>query len=236
MTARAHSNSVPETDERGAALALLPVAATLDYYALPDWLQSQLLVQFAPQLISYLALALWTSHNRSIVTRLGLQRSHWRSGAKWGVITGICLGILNTFVILKLIPSGGWDINFLKQTPHAQMPVIIMVPWFISVIALLVELNFRGFLLGRLAALESTMWRQPMLRRLPPLALCSSAMIFAFDPFMVATFRDLHWIAVWDGLVWGLLWLSMRNLFATIIAHAVEVIIVYSAVRAALMS
>jgi thiamine transporter ThiT len=53
---------------------------------------------------------------------------------------------------------------------------------------------------------------------------------------MVATFRHLHWIALWDGCVWGLLWLLARNLYATIVAHAVEVILVYSAVRVALMS
>ncbi|HKT34784.1 MAG TPA: CPBP family glutamic-type intramembrane protease [Nitrospira sp.] len=236
MTALVHPNSEIQTDERGAALALLPIAATLDYYALPEWLQSQPLVQFAPQVIGYLALALWSSHNRCVLTRLGLQPFYWRRGAKMGLVTGVCLGSLNTFVILKLMPSGGSDISFLKDTPHAQMPVLIMVPWFISMIALLVELNFRGFVLGRLATLESTIWRQAILRRISPLALCSSAMVFAFDPFMVTTFRDLHWIALSDGLVWGLLWLRTRNLYATIVAHAVEVIVVYSAVRAALMS
>ena len=224
-----------QAEEWGAALALLPIAATIDYYALPDWLQSQPLVQFAPQLIGYLGFALWAAHNRSIGARIGLQMSQWSRGAKLGVLTGVLLGCVNTLVILRLIPSWGWDITFLKETPHAQVPVLIMVPWFISVIALLVELNFRGFLLGRLAALESSMWRRPMLRRLSPLALLTSALVFAFDPFMVTTFQHLHGIALWDGLVWGLLWLFTRNLYATIVAHAVEVILVYSAVRAALM-
>jgi thiamine transporter ThiT len=90
--------------------------------------------------------------------------------------------------------------------------------------------------LGRLAALESTIWRPLALRRLSPLALLTSSLVFAFDPFMVSTFRHLHWIALWDGLVWGVLWLSTRNLYATIIAHAVEVIVVYSAVRAVLIA
>ena len=155
MTAPARPDFALPTDERGAALALLPVAATLDYYALPDWLQSQPLVQFAPQLIGYLGFALWAVHNRPIGARIGLQMSHWNWGAKLGLLTGVLLGCVNTLVILRLIPSWGWDITFLKETPHAQVPVLIMVPWFISVIALLVELNFRGFLLGRLAALES---------------------------------------------------------------------------------
>jgi hypothetical protein len=110
-----------------------------------------------------------------------------------------------------------------------------MVPWVIVGIALLVEINFRGFALGRLAVIESALWRGPMLQRLSPFALLTSAFVFAFDPFMVATFQHLHWIAVYDGVVWGALWLITRNLYATIAAHAVEVIIVYSAVRRVLM-
>jgi membrane protease YdiL (CAAX protease family) len=153
-----------------------------------------------------------------------------------GVVTGLLLGGVNTLVILRVIPSMGGDIAFLADTPHARVPLLIMMPWFITAIAVLVEVNFRGFLLGRLAALESGLWRSSSLRRLAPLALLTSAMVFAFDPFMVVTFRQLHWIAVWDGLIWGLLWLLTRNLYVTIVAHAVEVIVVYSAVRSALMS
>ena len=236
MPAPAHPDSASHTDERGAGLALLPVAATLNYYALPDSLQSQPLVQFAPQLIGYLAFALWAAHNGSVVARLGLSPSNLRKGATLGLITGVALGCLNAMVILALVPSLGWDITFLTQTPHARVPVAIMVPWFVSVIALVVELNFRGFLLGRLAALESSLWRRRMLQRLSPVALLTSALVFAFDPFMVVTFRHLHWIALWDGLIWGLLWLIARNLYATMVAHAVEVILVYSAVRAALLA
>lgn len=236
MPAPAHPDSASDTDERGAGLALLPVAATLNYYALPDSLQNQPLVQFAPQLIGYLAFALWAAHNGSVVARLGLSPSNLRSGARLGLITGVTLGCLNALIILALVPWLGWDITFLTQTPHARVPVVVMVPWFVSMIALMVELNFRGFLLGRLAALESNFWRLRMLQRLSPLALLTSALVFAFDPFMVVTFRHLHWIALWDGFVWGLLWLIARNLYATIVAHAVEVILVYSAVRAALMS
>ena len=62
-------------------------------------------------------------------------------------------------------------------------------------------------------------------------AIAVSAVLFAFDPFMMATFKHLHWIAVWDGLVWGLLWVRLRNLYATIVAHAVEGILLYSVVR-----
>jgi membrane protease YdiL (CAAX protease family) len=109
-----------------------------------------------------------------------------------------------------------------------------MLPWFICGIALLVEVNFRGFLLGRLAALESRLRESGVAQRLSPLALIASSLIFAFDPFMVNTFQYLHWIAVWDGLIWGVIYLRTRNLSITIVAHAVEVIVMYSAVRAAI--
>lgn len=236
MTPAGRSDTSIRSEERGAALALLPIAATIDYYALPDWLQEQTLIQFTPQLIGYFAFALWATHNRPVLSRFGLERAQWRRGATLGLITGLLLGCVNSVVILRILPYVGWDISFLTDTPHARIPILIMVPWFIAGIALLVEFNFRGFLLGRLTALESALWQPASLRRLSPLALMTSAMVFTFDPFMVATFRHLHWIALWDGLVWGFLWLLTRNLYATIVAHAIEVIVVYSLVRSVLMS
>jgi hypothetical protein len=50
----------------------------------------------------------------------------------------------------------------------------------------------------------------------------------------VNTFRHLHWIALWDSLIWGIIWLSTRNLYITIVAHTVEVMVMYLVVRAAL--
>jgi membrane protease YdiL (CAAX protease family) len=223
-----------QPEEWGAALVLLPIAATLGFYALPAALQEQTLVQFVPQIVAYLALGLWAAHNRNIVSRLGLERGNIRAGLRWGLCTGLLLGCLNTFVILSVYPHLGYDISFLKTTPHGQLPLLVMVPWFICGIALLVELNFRGFLLGRLANLESELWKPGLAKQLSPLALITCALIFAFDPFMVNTFQHLHWIALWDGLIWGIIWLRTRNLYITIVAHAVEVIVMYSAVRAAI--
>ena len=223
-----------QVEERGAALALLPIAATLDFYALPASLQEQTLVQFAPQILSYLSLGLWATNNRGIVSRLGLEKGNVRGGLRWGLLTGLLLGCLNTFVILSAYPHLGYDISFLKTTPHGRLPLLVMAPWFICGIALFVELNFRGFLLGRLAALESGLWRSGLAQRLSPLALITCALIFAFDPFMVNTFQHLHWIAVWDGLIWGAIWLRTKNLYITIVAHAIEVIVMYGAVRFAL--
>jgi len=223
-----------QAEEWGAALALLPIAATLGFYALPASLQEQTLVLFAPQILSYLALSFWAAHNRNIVSRLGLEKGNVRDGLRWGLLTGLLLGCLNTFVILSTYPHLGYDISFLKTTPHGRLPLLVMVPWFICGVALFVELNFRGFLLGRLAALESRLWRSGFAQRLSPLALITCALTFAFDPFMVNTFQHLHWIALWDGLIWGIIWLRTRNLCITIVAHAVEVIVMYSAVRMAI--
>ena len=220
--------------EWGAALALLPIAATLGFYALPTSLREQTVVLFAPQIVAYLALSFWAAYNHNIVSRFGLKRANIREGLRWGLPTGLLLGCLNTFVILSVCPYLGYDISFLKTTPHGRLPFLIMVPWFICGIALFVELNFRGFLLGRLAALGSGLWTSEIAQRHSPLALIASSLIFAFDPFMVNTFQHLHWIAVWDGLIWGIIYLRTHNLYITIVAHAIEVMVMYSAVKFAL--
>ena len=223
-----------QTPERGAALALLPLAATGLFYGLPDPLQQERLVQFLPQLLAYVGLAFWCTRNANRLQKLGLPLDRLRAGLLPGTITGVVLGILNVFVILRLAPWLGYDITFLKDTPHANIPVLVMVPWFILLIAVAVELNFRGFLLGRMLALCRSFPRSAASRLASPITIVISAFVFAFDPFMVATFHHLHWIAIWDGVIWGMIWVRLGNLYATIIAHAVEVIIVYSVVRAAL--
>jgi membrane protease YdiL (CAAX protease family) len=225
-----------QAEERGAALALLPAASTVVFYTLPPAIQTQTLIQFVPQILAYLALGLWATRNRNLVFRLGLAKENMRDGLRWGLLTGLLLGCVNTFVILSVYPHLGYDISFLKTTPHGRLPFLVMVPWFICGIAIFVELNFRGFLLGRLAALESRRRRSGLVQRLSPFALITCALLFAFDPFMVNTFQHLHWIALWDGLIWGIIWLRTRNLYITIVAHAIEVTVMYSAVRVALTS
>jgi membrane protease YdiL (CAAX protease family) len=229
-------------EEKAAGLAFLPVFATIGFYLLPTNWQSQPAVQFVPQLIAYLAFGLWAAHNVDRLPRLGLESNNIRAGLGWGIITGISLGCMNTGIILFVIPTLGGNIDFLLNTPHARIPPWIMVPWFILVIAIAVELNFRGFLLGRLLTIFSgapnnlntfqnaSIWTQGVV--ILPLGI--SALTFSFDPFMVATFRHLHWIAIWDGLIWGWMRIRMNNLYAVIIAHAIEVIILYLTIRATL--
>ncbi len=211
-------------DERGAGLILLPIVSTLFFYLTPIQWQESTLLQFLPQGLAYVGLLIWIGLNTHIVRKFGLEQERLLSGAAWGIAVGLLLGTVNLLVIVKIIPWLGIDITFLRETPHAKIPFWLMMPWCIVLIACFVEINFRGFLLGRSLALgfPST------------LAIAVSAVLFAFDPFMVATFKHLHWIAVWDGLVWGLLWVKLRNLYATIVAHVVEVILMYSVVRVVL--
>ncbi|MGE3152636.1 MAG: CPBP family glutamic-type intramembrane protease [Nitrospiraceae bacterium] len=218
-------------DERAAAFSLLPLLVTFAFYLLPHSIQASLVVQFLPQVVAYLCLASWALLNGQPVERLGLSRERFLDGLRLGAAVGFALGLVNSLVILWLVPTLGKDIGFLRETPHAALPLLVMVPWFIIGIAFLVEINYRGFLLGRLHHLLTA--RCPLQGRevAALLALLLSALAFAFDPFMVATFKHLHWIAVWDGLIWGAMWLWRRNLYATIVAHAIEVMILYLTVR-----
>ena len=220
--------------ERSAWLAGLPILTTVLFYALPSDLQSDRSLQFLPQAVAYAALALWASRNSDITARLGLQPVQLGQGLRWGIVTGLTLGLLNTAVILYIVPRLGYDIAFLRETPHAQIPVAIMLPWFILLIAVFVEVNFRGFLLGRLLALTERMAPTLPMPLVSGLAIGATALTFSFDPFMVVAFRHLHWIALWDGMIWGLLWVRLRNLYVPIVAHAVEVMVMYSVIRTVL--
>ncbi len=227
--------------EHAASLALVPIVTTFGFYILPVHWQSNVFVQFIPQLSAYLALSLWASCNTNLLVKLGLERHKLLIGMKWGMLTGICLGCLNAFIILSIIPSLGGEITFLRRTPHAQIPFWVMMPWFILCIASAVELNFRGFLLGRLLNFFTRTLGTRLFSSNRPqtffvmLSLLLSALTFSFDPFMVATFGSLHWIAVWDGLIWGWIWIRTTNLYAVVTAHAIEVMILYMAVRTALL-
>lgn len=225
----AHAGSLDH--EHASWLALLPILATFGFYLLPHAFRQTTVVQFVPQLIAYAALISWAQLNRQPVEGFGLEFNKIREGLHLGTVVGIVLGLLNVSVILWLVPKLGRDITFLRETPHARIPVWIMLPWFIAGIAVFVELNFRGFQLGRLVRLAQRLGATQAPRVGHLLALLVSATTFAFDPFLVSTFQHLHWIALWDGLVWGVLWIRRRNLYLTIVAHAVEVVMLYSVVR-----
>ena len=209
------------TPDRAAWLAFLPILATFLYYALPVPLQQNLWITFGPQLLAYACLARWALSNRGRKTLLRLDAERMRPALKWGALVGVALGAVNLSLILLIIPTLGGDILFLRETPHARAPAWVMFPVGIVVIGILVELNFRGFQMGRLL----TLLGPSLAGRLG--AILVSALAFSFDPFMVRVFQHLHWIAVWDGLVWGVLLLQTRSLYATMAAHTVEVWILY---------
>ena len=213
------------TPERAAWLALLPVFATLIYYTLPGSLQQNLWIIFSPQLLAYGSLAAWVLLNPGWKTALRVDTTGIRPALKWGALVGVALGAVNLSLILQVIPALGGDITFLRETPHAQAPVWVMFPLGIAGIGVLVELNFRGFQMGRLLVLlgDSSAGRVA--------AAVVSALVFAHDPFTVRVFQHLHVIAVWDGLVWGILLLRTGSLYATMAAHTVEVWILYVSLK-----
>ena len=212
---------VPSTPERTAWLALLPPLATALYYTLPVPLQQNLWITFSPQLLAYCSLAAWVLLNPGWKTALRVDTNGIRPSLKWGALVGVALGAVNLSLILQVIPALGGDILFLRETPHAKAPVFVMFPIGIAVIGILVELNFRGFQMGRLLALFGDSHAGRIA------AVVVSALVFAHDPFMVRVFQHLHVIAVWDGLVWGILLLRTGSLYATMAAHIVEVWILY---------
>ena len=226
-----------DTDERVAWLALVPVGLTAGFYLFPASTQQNLFLQFLPQLAAYGVLFIWWKANTGVRPALGLARGILTRGVGWGIGTGCILGIVNSTVILWVVPALGGDVRFLAGTPHARMPLFVMIPWFTVMIAIAVELNFRGFLLGRLEYC-CRRWLPVTgihgLRLGSIVAMVVSALVFAFDPFMMMTFRHLHWIAVWDGLIWAGLFLWSRNLATVIAAHAIEVMILYLSVKTAL--
>lgn len=219
-----------------AGLAILPILATVSFYLLPESWQAQRLCQFAPQIVTYVSFGIWACCNTDIIPKLGLQPTKISDGIRLGLLIGLLLGSLNSTLILYGAPALGLGIAFLRNIPHAHIPLTVMVPWFIIFIAIAVEVNFRGFLLGRLLTLFSH--RQNPSKNFniiaSVMALGISSLAFAFDPFMVSTFQHLHWIAVWDGFIWGWFWLRTHNLYIPIAAHFMEVIIEYLIIRAAL--
>ena len=211
--------------ERAAWLVLVPLAATALYYFLPDRLRQNPWMVFAPQIAAYGVLAIWLLPNRARGRRLFLEPSRLFAGLYWGTLIGLVLGMLNLTLLLAVIPGLGGDLSFLQKTPHAQAPLWLMLPWGIAAIGILVELNFRGFQLGRLLALGGN---SPAAQAF---AVLVSALAFAWDPFMVQVFRSLHWMAFMDGLVWGTLLLRTRSLYATMAAHTIEVWILYAGLK-----
>jgi membrane protease YdiL (CAAX protease family) len=210
-------------NERWSGLAVIPIVFTVTYSIWSSALPASLWSTLVPQGVAYACLAVWSAVNTRRLDGLFIVTRHLAGSLRVGSLVGCLTGLVNLWVIVKLTPWLGYSFDFLRDTPHARMPFALMVPWGIVLIAVLVEVNFRGFLLGRLAAMGGDKAYGPVL------AVIVSAVAFSRDPFMMTVFRGYHWLALTDGLIWGGLILRTRSLFSTMAAHAVEVILVYSA-------
>ena len=211
--------------ENGSGLVILPAVLAMAYPLWSSLFRESLWLAMVPQAAAYCCLAAWLTINDRRLDRLYLRPFRFKQQIFPGAVVGLITAGFNLWVIVKLTPWMGYRFDFLRETPHAQMPFALMVPWGIFLIALLVELNFRGFLLGRLITLFGTRWYAK------GLAVLISAWVFSWDPFMVTVFRGYHWLAFSDGLIWGVLLLWTRSLYSTITAHTIEVILVYSILR-----
>ncbi|MBI3609263.1 MAG: hypothetical protein HY204_01005 [Nitrospirae bacterium] len=211
--------------ERWNGLAVIPVLLTFTYPLWSPFPADALWPTLMPQLAAYAGLIFWCVVNDRCFSRLFITADRLAKNLLRGGFIGVLTGLVNLWVIVGLTPRLGYRFDFLRDTPHARMPFAVMVPWGIVLIAFWVELNFRGFILGRLAVMSGD---KPYG---PAIAVTVSALAFSWDPFMLTVFRGYHWLALTDGLIWGGLLIYTRNLFSTVAAHAVEVILVYSVLK-----
>jgi membrane protease YdiL (CAAX protease family) len=225
-------------------LVLAPVAAMLAIWALylsvagPTllvWGQSEggalwtsWLVQLSPLVVGLVALGIWLAVNGWDWANLGFRRFDWLRAAG-GAAVGVILALINLAVITVIEPllSGERTIGYalLYQTPHARLPWWLMLGLVVPAVAVGIETLFRGFLLGRLLVWLPTgpagRWT----------AIIGGALLFAWDPFLVMSFHEWHWLGWSDGIVWGYLFLRTGTLLAPMAAHGVEVTVLYAVFR-----
>jgi membrane protease YdiL (CAAX protease family) len=212
--------STEEGPEHFSWILLIPFGSAVVYYIF-FYPADPLLLVFTPILLTFASLIYWCRHNGELFKRLRLRSEGIKGAIKIGVGAGVGLAIFNLFVILKLTVWLGYSYDFLRLTPHAHFPFWLMFPFGILMISLMIEVLFRGFILGRLWLLMQD------IRGGTILSIFLSALLFSFDPFMMIYFRGYHWLALIDGVVWGGLLLKTENLASSIAAHTVEVWIIY---------
>ena len=208
--------SAVQADERAAWLALVPVVLTGCFYLLPASARQNPFLQFVPQFAAYGALVVWWKANTDVLPALGLSRDVLTQGVGWGIGTGCLLGVINSIVILRVVPGARWRRPVFGRYASCQDARVRDDPLVHGRHRNRRRIEFSGISPGQaVSASVADGCRQRVhtgLRLGSIVAMLVSALVFAFDPFMVMTFRHLHWIAVWDGLIWAGLFLRWRNL------------------------
>ena len=174
---------------RGAALALLPLTATFPYYALPLELRQPPSISSFLNSVPMPPSLTWRAAS-TIPPPGGL--THRQSRSARPPLGAYLPGQVPARSITRrsLVPS--WRLSISR--PHAPCPNsplrhgAVVHPFFID--------------LRRVGTLW-IFWGGCWPGTPASIAVPVSAPLFVFDPFLVATFQHLHWIAVWDGLVWG---------------------------------
>lgn len=181
-------------------------------------------VQLLPLVVAGVVAVWWLAVNGWDWPNLGLRRlpARWLAG---GAAVGITMAVVNTVVITILVPMWGGGYSVLYDSPHAQAAWWVMLFVVVPLVAVMVEVCFRGLLLGRLLVwLPAGGWGRWG-------AILTAAWFFTWDPFLVFSFGEFHWLGLTDGVIWGYLFLRSGSLLAPMVAHGVEVGLLYGYFR-----
>ncbi|HLF85776.1 MAG TPA: CPBP family intramembrane glutamic endopeptidase [Nitrospiria bacterium] len=208
--------------ERFNWLVFIPILANILYYLLPPKKANTALL-FFPQILSYVMMIAWSCINKP--SNIRINTANYKASIIYGFAVGLITGATNLFFILKVTGWLGQDYEFLRETPHAKMPFLLMMPFGIILISAFVEINFRGFILSRFL----TIFRNSSGGAFAAIAI--SSIVFATDPFMLFYFKIFAWLALFDGLIWGYLYYRTGNILGPIAAHSICVMIVYTILK-----
>jgi len=208
--------------ERCNWLVFIPILANIVYFMFPPK-ETNIAFLFIPQILSYVTMILWSCINKKFNIRIN--PANYKASIIYGFAAGLITGAINLFFILKVTGWLGQDYEFLRETPHAKIPFLLMMPFGIIMVSSFVEINFRGFIMSRFL----TMFRNNSGGAFAAIAI--SSIVFATDHFMLFYFKIFAWLALFDGIIWGYLYYRTGNILGPIAAHSICVMIVYTVLK-----